>query len=218
MADEIPDQGEGPEGGPVHYQISITGRQAGAFFLTLLVALGLSFFLGMKTGAAARRGPDAVTTLAGASDIPVPTLTPEERAPGESAPAPTPEPSEKKLGFEDAPPATPTPEPAPEPTATPRPTAPPATPKAAERPEKAKPAAKGFFVQVLATKDGKKADELVKRLKKQGMKADVSVSPKSPDLFVVRVGPYGDRPKADAARKKLVKANKELKDSRVVPA
>ena len=45
--------GEPPRPAPVHYQISITGRQAGFFFLLLLVALGLSFFFGMKTGAAA---------------------------------------------------------------------------------------------------------------------------------------------------------------------
>ena len=49
--------------GPVHYQVSVTGRQAAAFFLVLLAALGLSFFFGMKTGAAAKRGPDAVTAL-----------------------------------------------------------------------------------------------------------------------------------------------------------
>ena len=49
---------------PVHYQVAVTGRQAAAFFLVLLGALGLSFFFGMKTGAAAKRGPDAVTALA----------------------------------------------------------------------------------------------------------------------------------------------------------
>ena len=40
MGDERPEQPEGS--GPVHYQISITGRQAGAFFLMLLLALGLA--------------------------------------------------------------------------------------------------------------------------------------------------------------------------------
>ena len=83
---------------PVHYQISVTGRQAAFFFLLLLLALGLSFFFGMKTGAAARRGPGAVATLASASDIPVPTLAPAE-APPEKKPAEEPlgiRPEEKK--------------------------------------------------------------------------------------------------------------------------
>ena len=72
-----PEEPRGPA--PVHYQISITGRQAAFFFLLLLVALGLSFFFGMKTGAAARQGPGgAAATIASASDLPVPTLAPAE--------------------------------------------------------------------------------------------------------------------------------------------
>lgn len=252
MGDETPGQPGGPEPGPVHYQISITGRQAGAFFLMLLLALGLSFFFGMKTGAAARKGPDAVTRIAGASDLPT-ALPPDESAAksergdkAEPAPTATPEPSEKKLGFEDrapavsAPTATPEPAPTPHPSAVPtktaakaEPTAKPAekpstkpTAKAAEKTadktapkpaEKATPApAKGWFVQVFATKDGKKADELVKKLKKEGFKADVAPSPKAADLFVVRVGPYPDKAKGEAARKKILKSNPSLKGSMVV--
>ena len=55
--------------GPVHYQVSVTGRQAAAFFLGLLAALGLSFFFGMKTGAAAKKGPDPISALTAQSDI-----------------------------------------------------------------------------------------------------------------------------------------------------
>ena len=64
--------------GPVHYQVSVTGRQAAAFFLVLLASLGLSFFFGMKTGAAATKGPDRVSALAAQSDIPVPTASADE--------------------------------------------------------------------------------------------------------------------------------------------
>jgi len=99
MADE-PD-------GPVHYQISVTGRQAAAFFLALLVALGLSFFFGMRTGQASRRAPDPAARLAASSDLSVsapPSEGTVDEAKARKGPAPTPEAVEKKLGFEDAPP------------------------------------------------------------------------------------------------------------------
>ena len=68
------------EKGRVHYQLSITGGQAGAFFLTLLVALCLAFFFGMKTGSASRRAPDNVARLSAASDIAVPASPDAEGA------------------------------------------------------------------------------------------------------------------------------------------
>ena len=40
--------------------------------------LGLAFFLGMKTGAAAHKGGDAVSQIAGASDLPVAAVSPPE--------------------------------------------------------------------------------------------------------------------------------------------
>ncbi|MEO6325544.1 MAG: SPOR domain-containing protein, partial [Thermoanaerobaculia bacterium] len=219
--DEAPDPVDPAEvvEGPVHYQISITGRQAGSFFIALLLALGLAFFFGMKTGAAARRGFDP---RAAVGDAPVAAaLPPEEKgergektetagpsAPTRSNPALA-EVGEKKLGFDDGPPATarpvqtPRPEPtatsaaavpteAPEPTRTARPeptrtarpgptqragapaatpAAPVTTPGASPKPTKAPGP---FFVQLLATHNTKMADELVKKLKKQGFKADVS--------------------------------------------
>ncbi|HQR44748.1 MAG TPA: hypothetical protein PK598_01875, partial [Thermoanaerobaculia bacterium] len=79
----------------VHYQISVTGRQAGAFFLLLLAALALAFFFGMRTGAASKRGPGAAATLATASDLPVPTQPPAAGAPPQKAA------EETKLGFAD---------------------------------------------------------------------------------------------------------------------
>src|SRR5258706_8888698 len=76
MADE--ERGGSGDGGPVHYQISITGRQAAAFFLALLVALGLAFFFGMKTGAAARHGDVAAVSASIDSPQPSPRASKEE--------------------------------------------------------------------------------------------------------------------------------------------
>ncbi|MEO8054378.1 MAG: SPOR domain-containing protein [Acidobacteriota bacterium] len=200
---------------PVHYQISITGRQAGFFFLLLLAALGLSFFFGMKTGAAAKKGPGggAAAVIASASDIPVPTLAPaeglretkkpdetlgikpEEKRAAEAAPVP--------LVAPTAIPPTPSPAPAP----TPKPAAV-AKPVAA-----AKPAPKGpFHVQILATKNAAAADELAKRLKDEGFNADVAVIAGKPGWFRVHVGPFKDRAKAEALAKKIKATDKQIKN------
>lgn len=189
--------------GPVHYQVSVTGRQAAAFFLVLLAALGLSFFFGMKTGAAAKRGPDAVTALAAQSDLPVPAEADEDAAP-------TPAPTETPLGFGSPEPvrartAAPTPrpepvvkeEPAPAPVVkelAPEPTAAPAVAKAEEGP---------FWVQLLVTSSAEKADTLAKKLKADGFRPDVSLVPGKRGLFRVRVGSYPDRARAEAAAKKV---------------
>ena len=200
--------------GPVHYQVSVTGRQAAAFFLVLLAALGLSFFFGMKTGAAAKRGPDAVTALAAQSDLPVRSEAEEDVV------EPTPAPTEAPLGFsspgdargrEAAP--TPRPEPvvkeepapapvvkelAPEPTAVPKAAAP-----AADRKEEGP-----FWVQLLVTGSAEKADSLAKKLKRDGFRPDVSLVPGKKGLFRVRVGSYPDRARAEAAAKKVQAAEK----------
>jgi len=206
------------EEGAVHYQISVTGRQAALFFLALLVSLGLSFFFGMKTGAAAKRGVDPGRLASNANE---PVETPDR--------SPT-TPPEKKLGFEDpsptpskpsptAPVATPAPEkprstppdeapekptptreaPAPAPTEAPKPTATPA-------PKKEVP----LFVQVLATQNAQAADALAAKLKTGGFKADVSLVAGKPGWFRVRVGPYPTRPKAEAALKKI-QSDKSIK-------
>lgn len=247
IRDESPggaeEEGE-PKEAPVHYQISITGRQAGAFFFALLVALGLSFFFGMKTGAEARRGPEPALRSAAVSESVVSPLASGERgerhpAPGstvsgrsgmatKSAPPLKAELGEKRLGFEDAAPVVSAREPVGAesvPAATPLPTARPAptplptvheTPAPTATPLKPKPAGP-FYVQLLATRNEKTADELVKKLKRQGFRADVSTAPKQPELFRVRVGPYPDRPKAEAGRSKIKKVNPELKNPVVGP-
>jgi cell division septation protein DedD len=194
--------------GPVHYQVSVTGRQAAAFFLVLLAALGLSFFFGMKTGAAAKRGPDAVTALAAQSDLPV-------RSEADEDATPTPAPTEAPLGFSSPEPArtretapTPRPEPvvkeepapvpvvkelAPEPTAAPKA----AAPAAAQKDEGP------FWVQLLVTSSAEKADALARKLKADGFRPDVSLVPGKKGLFRVRVGSYPDRARAEAAAKKV---------------
>ncbi len=220
--DDRPEEAE--RAAPVHYQISITGRQAGFFFLALLAALGLSFFFGMKTGAAARKGPGgAAAIIASASDIPVPTLAPaeglrEEKKPDDAlgikpeekkaAAAEEKEARDAKKAAEPAPAPAPTampPTPVPAPTAAP---APKPTPKATP-----KPAPKGpFYVQVLATKDAARADELAKRLKGEGFAADVATIPGKPGWFRVHVGPFKDRAKAEALAKKIKASDKQIKN------
>ena len=219
-----PDDGpDRPARPPVHYQISVTGRQAGLFFLLLLAALALAFFFGMKTGAAARKGPGAVATLRNASDLPAPTLVPSDgprdaRKPGISAEKPT----EEALGFaadkraalkEAAAAATPVPVPTPAPSPQPR------VPTAA--PPKEAPAAKAtpkgpYYVQVLATTKAPAADELRKRLKDEGFAADVSAVPGKEGWFRVRVGPFKDRAKAEATAKKIKTTDKQIKNTPLV--
>jgi len=214
--------------GPVHYQVSVTGRQAATFFLGLLAALGLSFFFGMKTGAAAKRGMDPISALTAQSDIAVPAAEPERR--GDRA---TPAPTEAPIGFEAAapeppatkPPATKAPkasvpeprapkveepkivELAPEPTAVPT-RKPSATAVPVKEPAAAKQGDETFWVQVLVTGSAEKADGLSKKLKADGFKPDVSLVPGKKELFRVRVGPYSDRAKAEAGSKKVEKLEK----------
>ena len=219
--------------GPVHYQVSVTGRQAAAFFLVLLGALGLSFFFGMKTGAAAKRGPDPISALTAQSDIAVPAA----EAAGEGLRA-TPVPTEAPIGFDaptkSEPPAAPEPaartepraeepkpvvkEARPEPTEPPAPKAesPKAAPAKAEAPKAAAAEEGPFWVQVLVTKSAQKADGLAKKLKADGFKPDVALVPGKQGLFRVRVGPYADRPKAEAGAKKVEKLEKL--DTTIVPA
>ncbi len=218
--------------GPVHYQVSVTGRQAATFFLVLLAALGLSFFFGMKTGAAAKRGPDAVTALAAQSDLPV-------RSEADEDATPTPAPTEAPLGFSSPEPArtretapTPRPEPVvkeePAPVPVVKELAPPAgnvaaapagaPPAPSVREEPAAKRDEGpYWVQILVTSSPRKADDLAKKLKSDGFRPDVSVVPGKPGLFRVRVGSYPDRAKAEAAAAKVQKVEKLKADPIVVP-
>ena len=229
--------------GPVHYQVSVTGRQAAAFFLGLLAALGLSFFFGMKTGAAAKRGVDAISALTAQSDIPVAAAEPESR--GDKA---APEPTEAPIGFAAAgpeptwaptakaePPATKAPKatatderaaPAPEPKVVelaPEPTAVPTrkavgTPVPVKEPAVAKQGDESFWVQIVVTSNAEKADSLAKKLKTDGFKPVVSpVTGKKGLSFRVRIGPYSSRATAEAAATKVQKAEKLQTKPIIVP-
>jgi cell division septation protein DedD len=211
---------EGPEERhdrpPVHYQISVTGRQAAFFFLLLLVALALAFFFGMRTGAAARKGPGAATTLATASDLPVPTLAPSEtpREEKKSAEEALGFAADKRVALKEAAAAA-TPAPALRAVPSPKPPALTAAPPAKEAPAKAAP--KGpFWVQVLATKKAQAADELMKRLKNEGFATEVSAVPGKDGWFRVRVGPFKDRSKAEATVRKIKLTDKQIKNTPLV--
>jgi cell division septation protein DedD len=67
-------------------------------------------------------------------------------------------------------------------------------------------------VQVLATKDAARADELAKRLKTEGFSADVAAIPAKPGWFRVHVGPFKDRAKAEALAKKIKASDKQIKN------
>jgi DedD protein len=219
--------------GPVHYQVSVTGRQAAAFFLCLLAALGLSFFFGMKTGAAAKMGPDPISALTAQSDIAVPAAEPGGRG-EKTAPVPT----EAPIGFETAtpvPPATKVPktsvpeeraspveepkivELAPEPTAVPaRKTV--TAPLPEKEPAAAKQGDEELWVQIVVTSDAEKADALAKKLKTDGFKPVVSpVTGKKGLSFRVRIGPYSSRATAEAAATKVQKAEKLQTKPIIVP-
>jgi len=219
--------------GPVHYQVSVTGRQAAAFFLGLLAALGLSFFFGMRTGAAAKRGMDPISALTAQSDISVPAAEREGR--GDKA---APEPTEAPIGFEAATPvppptkvpktsvpeerAAPVEEPkivelAPSPTAVPARKAP-AAPVPEKEAEAGKKGDEVLWVQIVVTSDAEKADALSKKLKTDGFKPVVSpVTGKKGLSFRVRIGPYGSRAAAEAAATKVQKAEKLQTKPIIVP-
>ncbi len=241
--EDRPDRSARP---PVHYQISVTGRQAGFFFLLLLAALALAFFFGMRTGAAARKGPGAVATLVSASDLPVPTLAPAEGSrEGHAAASQAEKLAEDTLGFSpekraalrDAVVPTPAPAATPAPSssspvvsaaalAAPKEAAPKeAAPKKVALPKEA-PQAKGssgasktkgpFYVQVLATKKAPAADEIRKRLKDEGFAADVSAVPGKDGWFRVRVGPFKERAKAEATARKIKTTDKQIRNTPLV--
>ncbi len=245
---------------PVHYQLSVTGRQAAGFFLGLLVCLGLAFFFGMKTGAAAHRGPgpshEPAADAAEGAGRPVPEATepplgieapraaarPEREEAPAARPSPPPKEAEEAVRREEKA-AERTEKPAeksgekavgkaaekaaekPAEKAAARTARPEVTEvtevtkvtKAAEAHKAVKPAEKAeaggpFWVQVFVTKSAEKADAFTKKLKKDGFSADVTPVPGKAGLFRVRVGPYHDRAKAEAAAARVQKSE-QLKEA-----
>jgi cell division protein FtsN len=231
---------EEPEEEVVHYNISVTARQAATFFVVLLLSLSLAFFFGMKTGAAARRASplepsQTISELSGEDRRPV--ISEGEKRPeavekkASTKPSPQPgvsRPSEPSFGFSEeadrktlvASKKTEPPQEkatrAPEPTST-KPAA--AAVGTVQPVPTAKPVSKEqLYVQVLATNDAAKADLLRKELKTAGFKsADVSPVPGKAGLFRLRLGPYNDRAMADKVIGRLKKPFPNVKPSVVKP-
>lgn len=190
----------------------------------------LTFFNGKEAGARAAAGTAAPATTPGAASARPPAapsagapagtedVAAEERAteemrqnldatmaanrtvpatpPGEASPPP----AGTRVTTPAAAPAKPAAAPA-------KPAATPAVPakEAATKPAAAKPAATGkIFVQVYSSNNAARAQEIVAQLRKAGFAVVVAEIPKGGGKnHRVRVGPYADRTKADAAATRL---------------
>ena len=195
-----------------HYQVSFTPRQALSLFIGLLVALGLAYFFGLKTGLAGRGAgetladagavpvADASSTEAGDSagttgehlvfPAPVTGVAPHATPPLTAAPAVI-RPFED--GGEGAPAR------APVAVATPRP-----------------PASGGFRVQVVSVSSRADADALARRLSGQGFPARVEPGKSGASaVYRVRVGPFATRERAAEAASRL--AAEGRRDTWIVP-
>ncbi|HTO86520.1 MAG TPA: SPOR domain-containing protein [Thermoanaerobaculia bacterium] len=203
-----------------HYQLSFTAKQAMAFFVVCLVALGLSFFFGLMTGLSGRVKGAAAT----APGVVTPTIPSDEAAAGsraagqEAAPSVTPGGSDRLGG---------TAEPTAEPTAPPvlrafedrseGPT-PAAAPSSGRSPTPGRAASAGgnIWVQVASLTSREEADALIRRLSRAGYRAHLApAQTASGRLFRVRVGPYRAEEEAERAAEKLRRKEK-LKQTWIV--
>ncbi|MDQ5858731.1 MAG: SPOR domain-containing protein [Acidobacteriota bacterium] len=182
-----------------HYQISFTPRQAMSLFVGLLVALGLAYFFGLRTGLAGREAE----SLADVGGIAVPNAAASEgtNTTGTSGgdhlvfPAPVtgvaphvsavPTAPAVIRPFEDGEGGAPAR--APVAVATPRP-----------------PASGGFRVQVVSVSSRADADALARRLTRSGFAAHVEPGRSaSGAVYRVRVGPFATREEAAGAASRL---------------
>jgi cell division septation protein DedD len=193
-----------------HYQLSFTAKQAMAFFVVCLLALGLSFFFGLMTGLSGRAkgsgptAPAAVTPTvpSGQSAAAPGQQGPPSATPGESdrlggVAEPTAEPTAPTVlrAFEDRPEA-PTPAVAPSPGKNPT-------------PGLVASAAGNTWVQVASLTSREEADALIRRLSRAGYRVHLAVA-QTPNgrLFRVRVGPYRSEEEAERAAEKLQRKEK----------
>lgn len=195
-----------------HYQVSFTPRQALSLFVGLLVALGLAYFFGLKTGLA---GPAAEETIAEAGTVPggdAPSTEAGEPAgtTGEHLVFPAPV---TGVAPHVTPPLTAVP-------AVIRPfedgegsaPAPPPVTVATARP----PASGGFRVQVVSVTSRADADALARRLTGQGFPARVEPGKSGAGaVYRVRVGPFATREQAAEAASRL--AAEGRRDTWIVP-
>ena len=185
-----------------HYQVSFTSRQAVLLFVVVLAALTGAYFLGVVTGLAGRQ-PAESAAVAPSPPVPTEPATADKASGGpalSSPPAATPSAELERT----APPVAVAREPgkpeglqffedrAAEPT--------PATRAPSGRAPAPAKAAGSFWVQVLSTTSEREAKARRTLLSGHGYRSIVESarSPKGPDLYRVRVGPYASR---DAAAK-----------------
>jgi cell division septation protein DedD len=176
-----------------HYQLSFTTRQAMAFFVVCLMALGLSFFLGLMTGLSEKPpAPSAAGPEAPPSESPAPGPETAGRDDPSAASAPdgveaagaVATPPATLQAFEDRIPADPTPAPAP----------PSGRPTAAE----------GVWIQVASLTSLRQADALAVRLSGHGYRAQVVAAPGPKGrVYRVRVGPYPSEDEAGRMAQRL---------------
>ena len=195
-----------------HYQVSFTPRQALSLFIGLLVALGLAYFFGLRTGLAGR---EADETLADAGAVPVAQAASTETG----GPSGT---TGEHLVF-PAPVTGVAPHVTPPPTAAPaviRPfedgegsaPVPPPVAVATARP----PASGGFRVQVVSVSSRADADALARRLSGRGFPARVEPGKSGTNaVYRVRVGPFATRDQAAGAAARL--AAEGRRDTWIVP-
>ena len=187
-----------------HYQVSFTPRQALTLFIGLLLALGLAYFFGLRTGlaggepeppagesvaAAAARGEASDAPAGGGGQLVFPA--PVTGVPLDAPPAPTAPPAVLQP-FEDG-----------EGGAAPPPAVAVATP--------VPPSSGGFRVQVVSVSSRADADAEARRLTRAGFPARVEPGRGGAGaVYRVRVGPFGTRAEAaDAASRLAAQGRRE---------
>jgi cell division septation protein DedD len=186
-----------------HYQVSFTPRQALSLFVGLLVALGLAYFFGLRTGLAGR-GPDTVADAAAAEEVNAPAAAGGDHlvfpapvtgvAPQASAVPTAPAVIQP---FEDGEGGSPARAPVAAATLRPSPSG-------------------GFRVQVISVSSRADADAEARRLSRRGFSAHVEQGRSaSGAVYRVRVGPYATREEAAGAASRL--AAEGRRDTWIVP-
>lgn len=215
---------------PSYYEIALTSRQVLGAFVVLLTAMLVAFFSGVWIGrGGATSHPAAAATVAQtAGEAPIEEFkffSEDRRAAGAAAPtaptaitppaAATIEPRPGRTLAEDVGVATPDAAAAPArlPVATPLPTATAAPPRATAVPAAspvvetaAAPAAGGFYVQVISSREEGKAKRYQQDLQRRGFKAFLSPVVRDGQKFYrVRIGPFARRDQAQPVLEKVRK-------------
>jgi len=207
------------------HEIQLGKKQLVFAFMAAAVALVVTFLIGVWVGRDVRRPDSELVAEAPAGDITPDAPQPPTQVPPQDldynarlqmgAANTTSKPQEAVKPVDPPTPAAETgpPETAPKPAAATdtKKTTPDAKTTSEGKPATAAaaPSAKGVMLQVGAFGSTKPADTLMNRLKKKGYDAFVFTAPSGPSRYKVRVGPFADRPAADAASARL-KAEERL--------